>query len=170
MWFMVNKLQHANTLVRSMHHTHMHLWGYLRVQHICFSLHIVLPASILSLPCGVPLSACLSLNNLYRNHGAMDRHDYPSRSRSADQRPTIERHPTSRSRSTERPHDSSLMRSMPSLPSGRSAPPSPALTRCDPDRRRWAAQCRNRLRSVSYASISQRQICPGGERWFETRV
>ncbi|XP_047191504.1 regulating synaptic membrane exocytosis protein 2 isoform X34 [Scophthalmus maximus] len=66
-----------------------------------------------------------------RNHGAMDRHDYHSRSRSADQRPTIER-PTSRSRSTERPHDSSLMRSMPSLPSGRSAPPSPALTRAHP--------------------------------------
>ncbi|XP_049440446.1 regulating synaptic membrane exocytosis protein 2 isoform X9 [Epinephelus fuscoguttatus] len=66
-----------------------------------------------------------------RNHGAMDRHEYHSRSRSADQRPTIER-PTSRSRSTERPHDSSLMRSMPSLPSGRSAPPSPALTRAHP--------------------------------------
>uniref|UniRef100_A0A8C5DZT3 Regulating synaptic membrane exocytosis 2 n=1 Tax=Gouania willdenowi TaxID=441366 RepID=A0A8C5DZT3_GOUWI len=79
----------------------------------------------------VPLSACLSLNNLCRNHGAMDRHEYHSRSRSADQRPTIERH-TSRSRSTERPHDSSLMRSMPSLPSGRSAPPSPALTRAHP--------------------------------------
>ncbi|XP_076745990.1 regulating synaptic membrane exocytosis protein 2 isoform X14 [Maylandia zebra] len=66
-----------------------------------------------------------------RSHGAMDRHEYHSRSRSADQRPTIERH-TSRSRSTERPHDSSLMRSMPSLPSGRSAPPSPALTRAHP--------------------------------------
>ncbi|XP_026148944.1 regulating synaptic membrane exocytosis protein 2 isoform X4 [Mastacembelus armatus] len=66
-----------------------------------------------------------------RNHGAMDRHEYHSRSRSADQRPTIER-PTSRSRSTERPHDSSLMRSMPSLPSGRSAPPTPALTRAHP--------------------------------------
>ncbi|XP_072316612.1 regulating synaptic membrane exocytosis protein 2 isoform X10 [Eucyclogobius newberryi] len=66
-----------------------------------------------------------------RNHGAMDRHEYHVRSRSADQRPTIER-PSSRSRSTERPHDSSLMRSMPSLPSGRSAPPSPALTRAHP--------------------------------------
>ncbi|KAK7886491.1 hypothetical protein WMY93_026112 [Mugilogobius chulae] len=66
-----------------------------------------------------------------RNHGAMDRHEYHIRSRSADQRPTIER-PSSRSRSTERPHDSSLMRSMPSLPSGRSAPPSPALTRAHP--------------------------------------
>uniref|UniRef100_A0A8C6TRC9 Regulating synaptic membrane exocytosis 2 n=1 Tax=Neogobius melanostomus TaxID=47308 RepID=A0A8C6TRC9_9GOBI len=69
-----------------------------------------------------PLSACLSLNKLFRNHGAMDRHEYHIRSRSADQRPTIDR-PSSRSRSTERPHDSSLMRSMPSLPSGRSAPP-----------------------------------------------
>lgn len=89
--------------------------------------------SAMSLPCRgpAPLSACLSLNDLCRNHGAMDRHEYHSRSRSADQRPTIER-PTCRSRSTERPHDSSLMRSMPSLPSGRSAPPSPALTRCDP--------------------------------------
>uniref|UniRef100_I3IU88 Regulating synaptic membrane exocytosis 2 n=1 Tax=Oreochromis niloticus TaxID=8128 RepID=I3IU88_ORENI len=67
----------------------------------------------------------------HTHHGAMDRHEYHSRSRSADQRPTIER-PTSRSRSTERPHDSSLMRSMPSLPSGRSAPPSPALTRAHP--------------------------------------
>ncbi|XP_041844673.1 regulating synaptic membrane exocytosis protein 2 isoform X6 [Melanotaenia boesemani] len=66
-----------------------------------------------------------------RNHGAMDRHEYHSRSRSADQRPTIERL-SSRSRSTERPHDSSLMRSMPSLPSGRSAPPSPAMTRAHP--------------------------------------
>ncbi|KAM6910108.1 regulating synaptic membrane exocytosis protein 2 isoform 5-T5 [Xenentodon cancila] len=66
-----------------------------------------------------------------RNHGAMDRHEYHNRSRSADQRPTIERL-SSRSRSTERPHDSSLMRSMPSLPSGRSAPPSPAMTRAHP--------------------------------------
>ncbi|XP_037129620.1 regulating synaptic membrane exocytosis protein 2 isoform X49 [Syngnathus acus] len=66
-----------------------------------------------------------------RSHGAMDRHEYHSRSRSADQRPTIER-PASRSRSTERPHDSSMMRSMPSLPSGRSAPPSPAMTRAHP--------------------------------------
>ncbi|KAM4736215.1 regulating synaptic membrane exocytosis protein 2 isoform 24-T24 [Anableps anableps] len=66
-----------------------------------------------------------------RNHGAMDRHEFHSRSRSADQRPTIERL-SSRSRSSERPHDSSLMRSMPSLPSGRSAPPSPAMTRAHP--------------------------------------
>ncbi|XP_077455510.1 regulating synaptic membrane exocytosis protein 2 isoform X5 [Stigmatopora argus] len=67
----------------------------------------------------------------HRNHGAMDRHECHSRSRSADQRPTIE-WPASRSRSTERPHDSSMMRSMPSLPSGRSAPPSPAMTRAHP--------------------------------------
>ncbi|XP_037836193.1 regulating synaptic membrane exocytosis protein 2 isoform X27 [Kryptolebias marmoratus] len=66
-----------------------------------------------------------------RNYGAMDRHEFHSRSRSADQRPTVERL-TSRSRSSERPHDSSLMRSMPSLPSGRSAPPSPAMTRAHP--------------------------------------
>uniref|UniRef100_A0A3B3D6M2 Regulating synaptic membrane exocytosis 2 n=1 Tax=Oryzias melastigma TaxID=30732 RepID=A0A3B3D6M2_ORYME len=66
-----------------------------------------------------------------RNHGAMDRHEYHSRSRSADQRPVIERL-APRSRSTERPHDSSIMRSMPSLPSGRSAPPSPAMTRSHP--------------------------------------
>ncbi|XP_024123728.1 regulating synaptic membrane exocytosis protein 2 isoform X20 [Oryzias melastigma] len=66
-----------------------------------------------------------------RNHGAMDRHEYHSRSRSADQRPVIERL-APRSRSTERPHDSSIMRSMPSLPSGRSAPPSPAMTRAHP--------------------------------------
>ncbi|CAL8287044.1 unnamed protein product [Merluccius merluccius] len=75
------------------------------------------------------LSACLSLTDLPRSHGAADRHEYHVRSRSADQRPTVDR-PASRSRSTERPHDSSsLMRSMPSLPSGRSAPPSPASTR-----------------------------------------
>ncbi|XP_029592181.1 regulating synaptic membrane exocytosis protein 2 isoform X26 [Salmo trutta] len=66
-----------------------------------------------------------------RNLGAVDRHVYHSRSRSADQRPALERTTTSRSRSTERP-DSALMRSMPSLPSGRSAPPSPALTRANP--------------------------------------
>ncbi|XP_064801956.1 regulating synaptic membrane exocytosis protein 2-like isoform X1 [Oncorhynchus masou masou] len=60
-----------------------------------------------------------------RNHGAVDRHVYHSRSRSADQRPALER------TTTERP-DSALMRSMPSLPSGRSAPPSPALTRANP--------------------------------------
>uniref|UniRef100_A0A8C9VL25 Regulating synaptic membrane exocytosis 2 n=1 Tax=Scleropages formosus TaxID=113540 RepID=A0A8C9VL25_SCLFO len=53
---------------------------------------------------------------------ALDRHEY-HRSRSADQRPVLE-HSSPRSRSTERP-DSSLMRSLPSLPSGRSAPPSP---------------------------------------------
>ncbi|KAI1901935.1 hypothetical protein AGOR_G00039540 [Albula goreensis] len=66
-----------------------------------------------------------------RHCRGLDRHDY-HRSRSADQRPSLER-PTfsSRSRSTERP-ESNHMRSMPSLPSGRSAPPSPALTRAHP--------------------------------------
>ncbi|MEQ2183656.1 Regulating synaptic membrane exocytosis protein 2 [Goodea atripinnis] len=80
-------------------------------------------------------ASCCGLHELYLvrlNRGAMDRHEFHSRSRSADQRPTIERL-SSRSRSSERPHDSSLMRSMPSLPSGRSAPPSPAMTRCDPE-------------------------------------
>uniref|UniRef100_A0A672Q742 Regulating synaptic membrane exocytosis 2b n=1 Tax=Sinocyclocheilus grahami TaxID=75366 RepID=A0A672Q742_SINGR len=48
------------------------------------------------------------------------------RSRSADQRPMMERPVYTRSRSSERP-DSGYMRSMPSLPSGRSAPPSPAV-------------------------------------------
>lgn len=104
-----------------------------------FDLRTVLPASLLTLPCWGPHSVPAYLfNNLCRNHGAMDRHEYHSRSRSADQRPTIER-PTCRSRSTERPHDASLMRSMPSLPSGRSAPPSPALTRCDQAWRRYRA-------------------------------
>uniref|UniRef100_W5MT71 Regulating synaptic membrane exocytosis 2 n=1 Tax=Lepisosteus oculatus TaxID=7918 RepID=W5MT71_LEPOC len=64
-----------------------------------------------------------------RNCEALDRHEC-QRSRSTDQRPVLER-TASRSRSTERP-DSNLMRSMPSLPSGRSAPPSPALTRAHP--------------------------------------
>ncbi|XP_048880922.1 regulating synaptic membrane exocytosis protein 2 isoform X17 [Brienomyrus brachyistius] len=68
-------------------------------------------------------------NDLERTCGALDRHEY-HRSRSTDQRPTVDR-PAPRSRSSERP-DSSLMRSMPSLPSGRSAPPSPALTRAHP--------------------------------------
>ncbi|XP_078789937.1 regulating synaptic membrane exocytosis protein 2 isoform X39 [Oryzias latipes] len=72
-----------------------------------------------------------SVPPLSRNHGAMDRHEYHSRSRSADQRPVTERL-APRSHSTERPHDSSIMRSMPSLPSGRSAPPSPAMTRAHP--------------------------------------
>ncbi|KAG7317381.1 hypothetical protein KOW79_019679 [Hemibagrus wyckioides] len=57
-----------------------------------------------------------------------DRH---YRSRSADQRPMMERHFYTRSRSSERP-EPSYMRSMPSLPSRRSAPPSPALTRANP--------------------------------------
>ncbi|KAK2836164.1 hypothetical protein Q7C36_014033 [Tachysurus vachellii] len=57
-------------------------------------------------------------------HATLDRH---YRSRSADQRPMMERHFYTRSRSSERP-EPSYMRSMPSLPSRRSAPPSPALT------------------------------------------
>ncbi|KAM5281592.1 regulating synaptic membrane exocytosis protein 2 isoform 22-T22 [Ctenodactylus gundi] len=52
------------------------------------------------------------------------------RARSTEQRPTLER-TTTRSRSTERP-DTNLMRSMPSLMTGRSAPPSPALSRSHP--------------------------------------
>ncbi|XP_053084263.1 regulating synaptic membrane exocytosis protein 2 [Pangasianodon hypophthalmus] len=58
----------------------------------------------------------------------VDRH---YRSRSADQRPMMERQFYTRSRSSERP-EPSYMRSMPSLPSRRSAPPSPALTRANP--------------------------------------
>ncbi|XP_061071986.1 regulating synaptic membrane exocytosis protein 2 isoform X3 [Conger conger] len=65
-----------------------------------------------------------------RNYAALDRRDY-HRSRSADQRPAVER-PASRSRSTERPESSHMRSSMPSLPAGRSAPPSPALTRAHP--------------------------------------
>ncbi|XP_053347888.1 regulating synaptic membrane exocytosis protein 2 isoform X3 [Clarias gariepinus] len=61
-------------------------------------------------------------------HATVDRH---YRSRSADQRPMMERQFYTRSRSSERP-EPSYMRSMPSLPSRRSAPPSPALTRANP--------------------------------------
>ncbi|XP_065154809.1 regulating synaptic membrane exocytosis protein 2 isoform X12 [Paramisgurnus dabryanus] len=65
-----------------------------------------------------------------RNYGA---HDYHHRSRSADQRSALERPMYSRSRSTERPPDSPHLRSsMPSLPSGHSAPSSPALSRAHP--------------------------------------
>ncbi|KAM6318538.1 regulating synaptic membrane exocytosis protein 2 isoform 15-T15 [Aegotheles albertisi] len=64
-----------------------------------------------------------------RNCEAADRQPY-QRSRSTEQRPMIER-TSSRSRSTERP-DSNLIRSMPSLMTGRSAPPSPALPRSHP--------------------------------------
>ncbi|XP_028835581.1 regulating synaptic membrane exocytosis protein 2 isoform X42 [Denticeps clupeoides] len=71
-------------------------------------------------------------NDMERNYGAADRYEYQHRSRSADQRPSLERPIYTRSRSTERPPDAQLMRSMPSLPSGRSAPPSPALTRAHP--------------------------------------
>ncbi|XP_073535809.1 regulating synaptic membrane exocytosis protein 2 isoform X5 [Phyllobates terribilis] len=68
-------------------------------------------------------------NDLERNCEAADRHPY-QRSRSTEQRPVLER-TNCRSRSTERP-DSNLMRSMPSLMTGRSAPPSPALSRAHP--------------------------------------
>ncbi|XP_043363377.1 regulating synaptic membrane exocytosis protein 2 isoform X4 [Dermochelys coriacea] len=64
-----------------------------------------------------------------RNCEAADRQPY-QRSRSTEQHPVLER-TSSRSRSTERP-DSNLMRSMPSLMTGRSAPPSPALSRSHP--------------------------------------
>ncbi|XP_071594224.1 regulating synaptic membrane exocytosis protein 2 isoform X7 [Heliangelus exortis] len=64
-----------------------------------------------------------------RNCEAADRQPY-QRSRSTEQRPMLERI-SSRSRSTERP-DSNLIRSMPSLMTGRSAPPSPALPRSHP--------------------------------------
>ncbi|XP_034524329.1 regulating synaptic membrane exocytosis protein 2 isoform X23 [Ailuropoda melanoleuca] len=64
-----------------------------------------------------------------RNCEAADRQPY-HRSRSTEQRPLLER-TTTRSRSTERP-DTNLMRSMPSLMTGRSAPPSPALSRSHP--------------------------------------
>ncbi|XP_006897210.1 PREDICTED: regulating synaptic membrane exocytosis protein 2 isoform X1 [Elephantulus edwardii] len=64
-----------------------------------------------------------------RDCEAADRQPY-HRSRSTEQRPLLER-TTTRSRSTERP-DSNLMRSMPSLMTGRSAPPSPALSRSHP--------------------------------------
>nr|XP_038030696.1 regulating synaptic membrane exocytosis protein 2 isoform X9 [Anas platyrhynchos] len=65
----------------------------------------------------------------YGNCEAADRQPY-QRSRSTEQRPMLER-TNSRSRSTERP-DSNLIRSMPSLMTGRSAPPSPALPRSHP--------------------------------------
>ncbi|XP_072548404.1 regulating synaptic membrane exocytosis protein 2 isoform X7 [Salminus brasiliensis] len=72
-------------------------------------------------------------NDMERNYGAPDRHEFHHRSRSADQRPAMERPMYTRSRSTERPPDGHHMRSsMPSLPSGHSAPPSPALTRAHP--------------------------------------
>ncbi|XP_039184789.1 regulating synaptic membrane exocytosis protein 2 isoform X38 [Crotalus tigris] len=79
-----------------------------------------------------------TMNRMDR-HRIMDDHNCPDRernweprlpyqrSRSTEQRPVLER-PSPRSRSTERP-ESNLMRSMPSLMTGRSAPPSPALSR-----------------------------------------
>uniref|UniRef100_W5LCA8 Regulating synaptic membrane exocytosis 2 n=1 Tax=Astyanax mexicanus TaxID=7994 RepID=W5LCA8_ASTMX len=65
---------------------------------------------------------------VWYSRGMEDRH---YRSRSADQRAMMERPVYTRSRSSERP-ESGYMRSMPSLHSGRSAPPSPALTRANP--------------------------------------
>ncbi|XP_010218323.1 PREDICTED: regulating synaptic membrane exocytosis protein 2-like, partial [Tinamus guttatus] len=65
----------------------------------------------------------------YGNCEAAARQPY-QRSRSTEQRAVLER-TNSRSRSTERP-DSNLIRSMPSLMTGRSAPPSPALPRSHP--------------------------------------
>ncbi|XP_072426719.1 regulating synaptic membrane exocytosis protein 2 isoform X9 [Chiloscyllium punctatum] len=62
----------------------------------------------------------------FRNREAPDRQEY-QRSRPSEQRPVLERM-NSRSRSSERA-ETNVMRSMPSLTSGRSAPPSPALTR-----------------------------------------
>ncbi|XP_049709902.1 regulating synaptic membrane exocytosis protein 2 isoform X15 [Elephas maximus indicus] len=64
-----------------------------------------------------------------RDCEAADRQPY-HRSRPTEQRPLLER-TTTRSRSTDRP-DTNLMRSMPSLMTGRSAPPSPALSRSHP--------------------------------------
>ncbi|XP_072323311.1 regulating synaptic membrane exocytosis protein 2 isoform X33 [Scyliorhinus torazame] len=61
-----------------------------------------------------------------RNREGSDRQEY-QRSRPSEQRPVLERM-NSRSRSSERA-ETNVMRSMPSLTSGRSAPPSPALTR-----------------------------------------
>ncbi|XP_049323435.1 regulating synaptic membrane exocytosis protein 2 isoform X5 [Astyanax mexicanus] len=72
-------------------------------------------------------------SDMERNYGALDRHDFHHRSRSADQRPAMERPMYTRSRSTERPPDGPHMRSsMPTLSSGHSAPPSPALSRAHP--------------------------------------
>uniref|UniRef100_A0A8C7ZZQ6 Regulating synaptic membrane exocytosis 2 n=1 Tax=Oryzias sinensis TaxID=183150 RepID=A0A8C7ZZQ6_9TELE len=118
----------------------------LLLSHFVFSVYCVLSFSIIFFSDLLPSCGCSHFLTLPRtrhtqliddpekdprNHGAMDRHEYHSRSRSADQRPVTERL-APRSRSTERPHDSSIMRSMPSLPSGRSAPPSPAMTRSHP--------------------------------------
>ncbi|XP_078253976.1 regulating synaptic membrane exocytosis protein 2 isoform X11 [Rhinoraja longicauda] len=64
-----------------------------------------------------------------RNREPSDRQEY-QRSRSSEQRPVLERM-NSRSRSSERA-ETNVMRSMPSLTSGRSAPPSPALMRSHP--------------------------------------
>ncbi|XP_078253971.1 regulating synaptic membrane exocytosis protein 2 isoform X6 [Rhinoraja longicauda] len=68
-------------------------------------------------------------NDVERNREPSDRQEY-QRSRSSEQRPVLERM-NSRSRSSERA-ETNVMRSMPSLTSGRSAPPSPALMRSHP--------------------------------------
>nr|XP_043874805.1 regulating synaptic membrane exocytosis protein 2-like isoform X9 [Solea senegalensis] len=64
-------------------------------------------------------------SSLERYSRGMDRRDYYSRSRSADQRAMVERPVYTRSHSTDRA-DSAHLRS------GRSAPPSPARTRANP--------------------------------------
>ncbi|KAK2830982.1 hypothetical protein Q5P01_018913 [Channa striata] len=61
----------------------------------------------------------------HRYSRGMDRQDYYSRSRSADQRAIADRPNYTRSHSTDRVHS-------PHLKSRRSAPPSPALTRTNP--------------------------------------
>ncbi|XP_056154060.1 regulating synaptic membrane exocytosis protein 2 [Lampris incognitus] len=71
------------------------------------------------------------IDELLRYSRGMDRRDYYSRSRSADQRAMEDCPLYTRSRSTDRT-DPAYMRSQPPLPSGRSAPPSPALTRANP--------------------------------------
>lgn len=65
---------------------------------------------------------CVVVMVMCRYSRGMDRRDYYSRSRSADQRALVDRPIYARSRSTDRA-DSAHVRS------GRSAPPSPALTR-----------------------------------------
>ncbi|XP_051015465.1 regulating synaptic membrane exocytosis protein 2 isoform X7 [Acomys russatus] len=81
----------------------------------------------------LPRSRHSQTSGHHHRHGrdceAADRQPY-HRSRPTEQRPLLERTST-RSRSSERP-DTNLMRSMPSLMTGRSAPPSPALSRSHP--------------------------------------
>uniref|UniRef100_A0A8C1GY30 Regulating synaptic membrane exocytosis 2 n=1 Tax=Cyprinus carpio TaxID=7962 RepID=A0A8C1GY30_CYPCA len=81
----------------------------------------------------LPRPARMARHRGVQNYRDPDRHEYHHRSRSADQRSVLERPMYSRSRSTERPLDGPHMRSsMPSLQSGHSAPPSPALSRAHP--------------------------------------